>query len=352
MAYMAMEYREKVKHTREFKEAMKAARSDDLETRIQRIDAISVYILNDKHLVHDLCEEGEILPALPALLFSENQEGQLAATELLAIISENDMALQAIRHWNLFQHLMSIISSSDDVSDDVLETAMMAVRNCMISKAPDHIIDEDNWFALEFYSSKGVPLLINKLRTSVDPDIQALSLQIITNFCKFAHNHQQIGELGGLEFILNLFRNRSTAAELRSHCLAALRYALKACPANVHLLRKLDGVKVIVTYFKDEAPKTVPITDENAKEDVFNALAVLNISIDVPGIDTLKDAGVLELFVLYFTQDQPEMRDIKNFSVMLLKQLSSSDPKCRKEISELIQRAYKGRPPARRPGRR
>ena len=42
--------------------------------------------------------------------------------------------------------------------------------------------------------------------------------------------------------------------------------------------RKAGGVKVLVSYFKNEAPKTIIGSEQ--QEDVFNALKILNVTLD------------------------------------------------------------------------
>jgi len=270
--------------------------------------------------------------------------------ELLAVISEDTQALDMIRHNNLYQHLIAILNSpAAGVDGDLLEGAMMAIRNCLAplpgaavrtsaakprSGRADECDHEGDWFVHEFYQLHGLEPLVGKL-LSDDADIQALALQISINYCKALINHDKIGELGGIEHMLKIFTSETSPAPLRSLALSAIRHSLKSCPANVDQLRKAGGVKVIVLYFKNEAPKTVPIAKDK-EEDVFNALVILNVTLDIPGIEVIKEEQAIPLFVQYFMQEVNQ--DIKNLTVTLLKQLASNDPKCRKEMSEIIKR--------------
>jgi len=357
VAYLAYEYKEKLQMNKKFKTALSDVLSSDLETQTIGVETILGYIANNKSLIKDLCDRPDVLKELPQLIFSENEEAQLAVVELLAVMSQEEQALDAIRHNTLFQPLVAILSFPF-ASDDLLEGALVAIRNCTVPmhktvfhpstgqpvKVPidqiprprsgnDDYDHEEEWFARELYQQHGLEPLVNKL-LSEDPEIQSLALEIVINYCKTLKNQDELGELGGVGFMLEIFASKTSPPALQSLALSALRHCVQSCSCNVEQLRRAGGIKVLVSYFKTEAPKTIQGSEK--QEDVFNALKILNVTLDLPGIECMRTEQVIPQFVQYFMQESNQ--DIKNLTVALLKQLAQNDPKCRKEISDTFKR--------------
>lgn len=351
VAYLAYEYKEKLLMNKKFKLALSEMRSSDLETQANGIESIVGYISSNKALIKDLCENHEVLRELPQLMFSDYGDTQFAAMELLSIISVDDQGLDAIRHANIFPALVAVLSSPA-VGDEVLQFAMLAVSNCTAPmhktvfhpstghpvKVPiDHIPrrsenedydHEEEWFARELYQQHGLEPVVNKI-LSEDSDIQALALGIIINYCRTLKNQDEIGELGGIGFMVEIFTSTISPASLKTLTLCAIRHCVQSCPCNVEQFRKAGGIKALVTYFKTEAPKT--IQGSTKQDDVFNALKILNMTIDSSGTEHIRNEHVIPQFVAYFMQENNQ--DIKNTTVQFLKQLAQTDMKCRKEIS-------------------
>jgi len=321
VAYLAYEYKEKLQLTKKFKTALADVLSGDIETQIISIETLVGYIASNKAFIKDLCDHGDALRELPQLIFSDNEEAQIITVELLALISQDEKALDAIRHNNLFQPLVAILSFPF-ASDDLLEGALVAIKNCTtlqrktilhpstgqpvkvpVDQIPrarsgnEEYDREEEWFARELYQQHGLEPLINKL-LSEDPEIQSLALEIIINFCKTLKDQDEIGELGGVGFMLEIFTSKITPPPLQSLALSALRHCVQSCTCNVEQFRKSGGIKVLVLYFKNEAPKTTQGSDK--EEDVFNALKILNVTLDLPGIECIRTEQVIPQFVQYF----------------------------------------------------
>jgi len=346
---------------------MAEMRAPDLVTQANGVESIIGYISANKALIKDLCDHGEVLRELPQLMFSEDEDAQFGAMELLSLISVDDQGLDAIRHANIFPALIAVLTSTT-ACDEVLQYAMTAVRNCTAPmhktvfhpstgqpvKVPiDHIPRSENedydheeeWFARELYQQHGLEPVVNKI-LSEDTDIQALALEIIINYCRTLKNQDEIGELGGVGFMLEIFASATSPPALKSLALSAIRHCVQSCACNAEQFRKAGGIKVLVTYFKTEAPKTIQGSDK--QEDVHNALKILNITLDSSGTELIRNEQVIPQFVAYFTQKNNQ--DIKNTTVTFLKQLAQ-DMKCRKEISDAFKKKSKmgnaGVPPSR-----
>jgi hypothetical protein len=181
----------------------------------------------------------------------------------------------------------------------------------------------------------GLEPLVNKLLSN-DPDIQTLTLEIIVNYCKLLKQQDELGEFGGLGFMLEIFSSKTSPPPLQSRALSALRHCVQNSTNNVEQFRKSSGVNVIVSYFKNEAPKTIQGIEKQTAEDILNALQILIATLETPSYEHVRTEQVIPLFVQYFLQDNNQ--EIKHVTVALLKHLAHHDPKCRKEISDTFKR--------------
>jgi hypothetical protein len=354
VAYLAYEYKEKLAMNKKFKEALAEMRSPDLDTQTNGIESLVGYVSNNKTLVKDVCEHNGVLMELPQLMFSEGEDAQCAAMELLSLVSADDQGLDAIRYANIFPSLIAVLSSTT-ASDEALICAMQAVRNCTapmhktvlhpstgqpvkvpIDRIPrsgnEDYEHEEEWFARELYQQHGLEPVINKI-LSEDPEIQTLALEIIINYCRTLKNQDEIGELGGIGFMLEIFTSAISPPNLKSLALSAIRHCVQSCACNAEQFRKAGGIKVLVTYFKTEAPKTIQGSDKQG--DVSNAIKILNITLDSTGIEHIRNEQIIPQFVSYFLQDSN--KEIKHTTVAFLKQLAQ-DLKCRKEISDAFKK--------------
>jgi len=134
--------------------------------------------------------------------------------------------------------------------------------------------------------------------------------------------------------MLEIFTSKTAPPPLQFLALSALRHCVQSCSCNVEQFRKSGGIKHLVSYFKNDAPKTIQGSEK--LEDVFNALKILNVTLDLPGIECIRTEQVIPQFVQYFMQETNQ--EMKNLTVALLKQLAHNDPKCRKEISDTFKK--------------
>lgn len=355
VAYLAYEYKEKLQLNKKFDTALAGILSSEVETQISEIETLVGFLLNNKPMIRDLCARTDVLGELPPLIFSENEVAQLVTVELLAVISQDEQALDTIRHNNLFQPLVAILSFPF-ASDDLIEGTLLAIKNCLTPvqkpvitpsklqtlKTPsdpirrpgpgtDNQEREENWFARELQQLNGLEPLVNKL-LSEDHEIQSLVLEIIINYCTLFKDQDDLGELGGIGFMLEIFTSKTSPPSLQSLALAALQHCVQSSSANIEQLRSAGGIKTIVSYLKNEAPKQLG----SETEDVFNAIKILNVTLDTSGIECIRTEQIIPQIVQYFVEESNQ--DIKEITVTLLKQLAQNDPKCRREISDTFKR--------------
>eukprot|EP01111_Echinosteliopsis_oligospora_P016499 TRINITY_DN6883_c0_g1_i1.p1 TRINITY_DN6883_c0_g1~~TRINITY_DN6883_c0_g1_i1.p1 ORF type:complete len:390 (+),score=87.24 TRINITY_DN6883_c0_g1_i1:49-1218(+) len=314
------EYKSRVERTK-FRSAIIALNSDDsIETQISSLETLIDIITHNKKYTKTLCLLDSSLGQLEKLINSENEDVQYLSVELICLVSEEDHALETLRHTNIYQTIIQALqklSKKQDIlgkSNETLERAMTVVKNCtrvtetivqhpltgeilkvssdMKAPSDDAFERDEDWYARELYQQHGLESIINQL-LSTDFSIQLLALEILSNYCRtWKKNKDEVGELGGVGTIVDILTSKLSEESSKSLALATLRYCVDSCMVNIAKLQKADGVRAICTYITKEAPQSISSvsTDENQQTDVLHSLICLNFILDKENFSQLTSA--------------------------------------------------------------
>jgi hypothetical protein len=339
LVYLVYEYVKSSQEHDEFQRAMIRLGSGNTDTQRAAAEAILEYISKDKSLRKKLCGDDTALSHIRNMLFSENEDAQFAAVEIIAVLSQDERNLDAIRSAGLFQNLV-LIFTSPQASDTLVESIMIGIKNC--TKLPQTIAnrarvrDDDvyerveTWFAKELYQLHGLEPVVNKILAD-DEDIQSLALDIIINYCQLGKNKEEIGGLGGVGFIAEIVRSPTASPSLQSLALKALRHCCHHCDCNVEQLKKTGGLKPMIMYLHSLVSSfgSSPPSDDAQLEDLHNAIFVLDLIIEPHGASEIRQLGLIPKLASYQNLDHPHLPALAKH---LMAQLIRMDPECRNAL--------------------